>query len=77
MTGTGFPEFVQQCDAAGGDSAPCYKEHDGLSCNAVLAEEGIACPASPGVPAATSWGLAALALALTTLGITAMRRRAR
>jgi hypothetical protein len=39
-----------------------------------LAAEGIACPTGPGAPTATPWGLGALALALSALGIWTRRR---
>lgn len=76
ITGTGYPDFVQLCENLGGNSAPCLEPTPGATCDATLAEAGIRCPASPGVPAATAWGLGALALLLTALGVRSARRRA-
>lgn len=76
ITGTGYPDFVQLCENLGGNSAPCLEPTPGATCDATLAEAGIGCPPSPGVPAATAWGLGALALLLTALGVRAARHRA-
>jgi hypothetical protein len=78
VVGTGYPDFVQRCQAAGGEAtAPCLEPSPGGSCAMTLAEAGIACPTGPGAPTATPWGLGALALALSGLGAWAARRRAR
>ncbi|MBX3024383.1 hypothetical protein KF840_05675 [bacterium] len=77
VVGMGYPDFVQRCDDAGGASAPCFDPSPGQSCGATLAQQGIGCPAAPGAPAAGHLGLAALAVALSSLGFAALRRRAR
>ena len=69
VTGTGFPEFVQACQDAGGGAQPCFPETPGVACTTTLAAENIICPTGPGAPTATPWGLGALALALSLLGI--------
>lgn len=78
VQGEGYPEFVQRCQSAGGNDAPCIDPNPGQTCNqALLAEFSIVCPVAPGAPTANAWGLGGLFLALTGLGVAAMRRRAR
>jgi len=78
VEGTGYPDFVQQCQTAGGTAtSSCPEPTPGQSCTAALGAEGILCPGSPGAPAAGSWGLAALAGVLAIAGALAARRTRR
>lgn len=69
----------QECDARGGVLL-CFKEADAhtkqamLTCEQMLAEESIDCPAPAGAPTLDRWGLAGLAALLVGLGTLAVRR---
>jgi hypothetical protein len=75
--------FDNRCYALNGAAACLAKAattstaQDNIDCPALLAEDGIACPATKPVPAAGLPLLAVLAAALVGLGAWAARRRSR
>jgi hypothetical protein len=65
-----------RCDEHGsGASLQCFPPTPGVSCSEALAAQDISCPAGPGAPVASVWGLGVLAVLLTALGARAARRR--
>ena len=65
---------TQRCEDLSG-TLDCEAFNDSVPCTAVLAEQGIACPAS-GAPTAGPWLLTGLVIALAAAGMRATRRRA-
>jgi hypothetical protein len=74
VAGIAIQAFEVRCEDAGGDTVTCLVATEAQSCSATLLEANIACPAA-GAPAASAWGLGALAAVLSAGGILLLRRR--
>jgi hypothetical protein len=78
VTSATFDAFDRSCDIAAGAGILCADAVVNETCPSVLlADQAVVCPAPSAAPAATDWGLTALALALSGFGIIGLRRRAR